>query len=86
MRNITILAATLALTAGMALSAAPAAARDVLAVGQSWNMRQDLARMDAPARPPGFTAPLSLNEQRARRAAYQRSMARQYSGLAQRRR
>ncbi len=85
MRHFTILAATLALTAGMALSAAPAQAREVLAFGQGWNMPQDLARMDAPARPLGFTAPLTVSDQRARRAAIQRSQARQFSGLANRR-
>lgn len=44
MRSIAI--ATLALSASLA--ATPASARETLTCGMSWNMGQDLARMDAP--------------------------------------
>lgn len=84
MRRFTILTAALALSAGIAMSASPAQAREVLAFGQGWNMPQDLARMDAPARPLGYTTPLTISEQRARRAAMQRSLNRNFSGLATR--
>lgn len=82
MRHITLLAAALSLSAGLALTAAPAAAREVLVTGQGWNMPQDFSRMDAPARAPSGVQPLSVSEQRARRAAIQRGKARVHSGLA----
>ncbi len=72
-----------ALIAPLALIAAlsPASAREAqLVYGQTWRMPQDLARMDA-AQP---QSALTIAQQRARRAAYQASKARGFSGTAQR--
>jgi len=75
MRNTAI--ATLALIASLA---APAAARETLAYGMNWNMRQDLATMDAPQ---PWSA-LTIAQQRAQRAAYQQTKARPFGGTGRR--
>lgn len=76
MRRIAI--AALAMTASLAATANPAAARDTLAFGMNWNMRQDLATMDAPQ---PWSA-LTIAQQRAQRAAYQQTKARPFTGTA----
>ena len=67
--------ATLALIASLA---APASARETLAYGMNWNMRQDLATMDSPQ---PWSA-LTIAQQRAQRAAYQQTKARPFTGAA----
>ena len=66
--------ALLALTASLAAN--PASARQTLAYGMNWNMRQDLATMDAPQPWSART----IAQQRAQRAASQASKARSFNG------
>jgi hypothetical protein len=79
MRKI-ILTTGLALITGLAFAPTASQAREALVYGQTWRMPQDLARMDAPQP----QSALTIAEQRARRAAYQASKARNFPGIARR--